>query len=435
MGEHGTNMIKVVGLIFALFVVSATNAGTLPNVADVVEEQHSTVVQVAVGTNGIDPQTASPTAIQNGFGSGFVISEDGYIMTNAHVVKEADVIKIRLPNRKVYDAEVVGSDSETDIAVLKIDAENLQVVKFGNSDKLRSGDWVIALGQPFGFDQTITAGVVSALNRTVPREQHIQYIQHDAAVNPGGSGGPLFNLDGEVVGVNTQIYTRSAGYIGIVFSVPINDALWVADQLKENGIVTRGWLGVEIKSMTQQEADELGLEVPTGAVVGNVSPDSPAREAGLQEGDVIIQYNDVPVWRIAELILNVGQTKIGDTATFRVLRDGQQIALQASIRPFISPPSVFLSEVNPQLSSLDNLLGIQVQRGETFNIIVDVKEDSAAYDLVSPGDMLMAINNTATTTLDEFNEGVAKLKPGEDVVIIFQTRDNIFKAKRITIPE
>ena len=233
--------------------------------------------------------------------SGFIISKDGYILTNHHVIEGADEVVVRLANREEYVATIVGSDKASDIAVLKVDGKNLPVLKFGDSDSLKVGEWVLAIGSPFGFDHSVTAGIVSAIGRSLPSDNYVPFIQTDVAINPGNSGGPLFNLDGEVIGINSQIYSRTGGFMGLSFAIPIEMAVDVASQIKDKGSVSRGWLGVLIQEVTRELAESFGMDNPQGALVAKDLQSSPAEEAGLQVGDVIVEFNGKKVMRSSSL--------------------------------------------------------------------------------------------------------------------------------------
>ena len=300
-----------------ILAITKSFAGTLPDFSGLVESEGDAVVKISVTTDvtktasngmpGFDPEQMpeqfrrffeqfpqNPAPEQRrgtGFGSGFIISEDGYIITNAHVVDNASEILVGLQDRREYPAELIGSDPTTDIALLKLEASNLPVVTIGDSEDLRVGEWVLAIGSPFGFEHTATQGIVSALARSLPDGTYVPFIQTDVAVNPGNSGGPLFNTDGEVIGVNSQIYSRSGGYQGLSFSIPINVAISVADQLKDNGFATRGWLGVAIQNVDQALAKSFGLDKPSGALVAQVTAGSPAENGGLESGDIILEFN------------------------------------------------------------------------------------------------------------------------------------------------
>ncbi|MFZ4701614.1 MAG: Do family serine endopeptidase, partial [Candidatus Methylumidiphilus sp.] len=245
-------------------------------------------------------------------GSGFIISSDGYVLTNQHVVKDADEIVVRLQDRRELVAKVVGSDKRSDIALLKIEATNLPVLNIGSSENMKVGSWVLAIGSPFGFDHSVTAGIVSAKGRSLPSDNYVPFIQTDVAINPGNSGGPLFNMEGQVVGVNSQIYSRTGGSMGISFAIPIEVAMKVVEQLKTSGHVTRGWLGVQIQDVTRELAESFGMKKPQGALISKVLPKSPAEAAGLQIGDIITDYNKQEIVSSSTLPPMVGNTKIGD---------------------------------------------------------------------------------------------------------------------------
>ncbi|HIE54243.1 MAG TPA: Do family serine endopeptidase, partial [Chromatiaceae bacterium] len=264
-------------------------------------------------------------------GSGFIISPDGFIITNHHVVSGADEIIVRLNNRKSYEARFVGSDEASDIALLKIEARDLPSVKIGDSRKLKIGAWVLAIGSPFGFDSTVTAGIVSAKGRSLPADNYVPYIQTDVAINPGNSGGPLFNLDGEVIGVNSQIFSRSGGFMGLSFAVPIELAINVVQQIKEKGRVSRGYLGVLIQDVDRNLAQSFGLDYPRGALVSKVIAGSPADHAGLRVGDIILSFNDTPIQDSSQLPPQVGASLVGQTARMEVLRNGQVQAINVKI--------------------------------------------------------------------------------------------------------
>ncbi|MCB1724059.1 MAG: DegQ family serine endoprotease [Chromatiaceae bacterium] len=257
-------------------------------------------------------------------GSGFVISSDGYILTNHHVVSDADSVQVRFSDRSTYEARVIGSDKASDVALVKIDAENLPTVKIGRSSDLKVGEWVLAIGSPFGFDHTVTAGIVSAKGRSLPSENYVPFIQTDVAINPGNSGGPLINMDGEVIGVNSQIYSRTGGFMGLSFSIPIELAMNVADQLRDHGSVSRGYLGVLIQDVDRDLAESFGMGQPHGALVSRVMPGSPADQAGIRVGDVITEFNGRQLLNSSQLPPLVGTSRIDEPARLKVLRGGKE---------------------------------------------------------------------------------------------------------------
>lgn len=264
-------------------------------------------------------------------GSGFIISPDGYILTNRHVIRGAGRIVVKLSDRRQFLAEVVGADKYSDVALLKVDAENLPTVDIGDPDQLDVGSWVLAIGSPFGFDTSVTAGIVSAKGRALSSEQYVPFIQTDVAINPGNSGGPLFNLKGQVVGINSQIYSRTGGYQGVSFAIPIDIAMNVAQQIKTGGTVQRGWLGVQIQDVSRDLAQSFGLKWPRGALVARVFPNSPASGVGLHAGDVILEFNGEPVPSAAALPPLVGTLQPGENVSMLVLRDGEEVDFTVEI--------------------------------------------------------------------------------------------------------
>ena len=264
-------------------------------------------------------------------GSGFIISDDGYILTNNHVIDGADEIVVRLSDRREFVAELIGKDKRSDVALIKIDAGDLPKVKIGSTRDLEVGEWVLAIGSPFGFDHSVTSGIVSAKGRNLPSENYVPFIQTDVAINPGNSGGPLFNLDGEVVGVNSQIYSRTGGYMGLSFAIPIEMAMNVADQLRTKGRVSRGWLGVLIQDVTRELADSFGMRHPKGALVARVLPGSPAEKADLRTGDIILEFNGKEVGNSSMLPPLVGASRVDQPADVTVLRNGKRQVIAVDI--------------------------------------------------------------------------------------------------------
>jgi serine protease Do len=264
-----------------------------------------------------------PSPKARSVGSGFIISEDGYVLTNYHVIAKAEKVSVQLRDRREFEAEIVGTDQQSDLALLKVDASGLPSVKIGSSEALQVGEWVMAIGAPFGFENTITKGIVSAKGRSLPNENYVPFIQTDAAVNPGNSGGPLFNMDGEVVGVNSQIVSRSGGFNGLSFAVPIDMAMNVVEQLKEHGEVTRGWLGVMIQEVDRELAESFDMERPRGALVAQVMSDSPAEKAGFKPGDIVIEFNGRSIETSSKLPHIVGRLEPGSE--------------RANARPWMSP--------------------------------------------------------------------------------------------------
>ncbi|RMG37710.1 MAG: DegQ family serine endoprotease [Gammaproteobacteria bacterium] len=287
-----------------------------------------------------------PQPESQSLGSGFIISKDGYILTNHHVVDGADTVEVRLSDRRVFDAKVIGSDKASDVALIKIDATDLPTVKIGKSSELEVGEWVLAIGSPFGFDHSVTAGIVSAKGRSLPSENYVPFIQTDVAINPGNSGGPLFNMDGEVVGINSQIYSRTGGFMGLSFAIPIELAMNVADQLRKTGHVARGYLGVLIQDVDRNLAESFGLQRPEGALVTQVMPNTPAEAAGLQPGDIIVRFNGKHIDRSSELPPLVGASPVDQDAELEVIRDGKHMTLEVRIAQL--PEDAMVSQPAPQ---------------------------------------------------------------------------------------
>ena len=281
-----------------------------------------------------DGSQRGPSRRPQSLGSGFVLDSDGYILTNNHVVEGADEIIVRFIDRRELTAELIGADPRSDLALIKVDADDLPFVRLGDSDQLKVGEWVLAIGAPFGFDYSVTKGIVSAKGRSLPtelNENYVPFIQTDVPINPGNSGGPLFNLDGEVIGINSQIYSNSGGFMGVSFAIPVNIAMEVVAQLKADGRVARGWLGVVIQEVNRDLAESFGLDRPHGALVSRVLEDSPAEQGGILEGDIITAFNGQAIDRSAELPHYVGRAKAGSDATLDVVRDGKKINITLNV--------------------------------------------------------------------------------------------------------
>jgi serine protease Do len=376
-------------------------------------------------------------------GSGFILSDDGYILTNFHVVDGADEVVVRMNDRREFIAEVVGKDERSDIALIKIDAENLPAVKIGDSRNLKVGEWVLAIGSPFGFDHTVTAGIVSAKGRNLPSENYVPFIQTDVAINPGNSGGPLFNLDGEVVGINSQIYSRSGGFMGLSFAIPIEMAMDVADQLKTRGRVSRGWLGVLIQDMNTDLAESFGLDRPRGALVARVLPNSPSESAGLQVGDVILEFNGTPIKTSSELPPLVGRANVDEPATVKILRNGKQRTVKVNIGELPPEEAVELASEQPPKVS-ENRLGMMVSevteamrkpKGLPMQggVVVESVTGQAAREAgIQQGDIILSLNGIEVESVPQFNKLVADLPADRTVaVLVHRNTGPIFLALRV----
>jgi len=378
------------------------------------------------------PQQDEEEEVPRGVGSGFIISADGYVMTNAHVVEGADEVYVTLTDKREFKAKIVGSDKRTDVALVKIDGSNLPRMTIGDSNKIRVGEWVIAIGSPFGLDNTVTAGIVSAKARDTG--EYLPLIQTDVAVNPGNSGGPLINMRGEVIGINSQIYSRSGGYMGISFAVPIDEAMRVADQLRTTGKVTRGRIGVQIGEVTKDVAESLGLTRAQGALVQGVEQDGPAAKAGVQAGDVILKFNGVTIDRATDLPRVVGGTKPGTRSTMTVWRKGGLRDLTLTIAE-LEPDgkgvakSTKKQKVEPGSA---NALGLSVSdltaaQLKELNIEggvgVDATEGAAARAGIRAGDILLRLNNTDIKDARQFNALVSKLDTKKPALLLVRRGD------------
>lgn len=394
------------------------------------------------GEQGEGSDSAPLERESRSLGSGFIVDRQGYILTNNHVVQDADEIIVRLSDRRELVAELVGADKQSDIALLKVDAKNLPYVKLGRSKDLRVGEWVMAIGSPFGFDHSVSVGVVSALGRSLPSENYVPFIQTDVAINPGNSGGPLFNLDGEVVGVNSQIYSRTGGFMGLSFAIPIDVAMDVVTQLKEQGRVSRGWLGVLIQDVTRDLAESFGLQRPMGALVAQVMDDSPAAKAGIQAGDVILAFNGEEVGLSSALPPMVGRSRVGEDAVLKILRDGKTRTLKVRISELPGDESVAKSGSTPSVSGTDRL-GIAVvelnsderkemgidKGGVRIDRVVDGPASSAG---LVRGDVITRLNNQPVDSLRQYTRLLEGLPAGRSVpVLVIRGNSPRFFALRI----
>jgi len=365
-----------------------------------------------------------------GFGSGFIISDDGYIVTNAHVVDNAEEVRIEMTDRSEYVATVVGSDERSDIAVLKIDARDLPTVTVGDSDTVNIGQWVLAIGSPFGFEYTATQGIVSAVSRSLPDENYVPFIQTDAAVNPGNSGGPLFDTEGRVIGVNAQIYSRSGGYMGLSFAIPINVAMSVVDQIKEHGYVSRGWLGVTIQNVDQSLAESFGLERPQGALVAQVTDDSPAAQAGVQPGDVILNFNRTSIERSSELPPLVGLVPVGEQVELKVQRQNKAVTLTVTIAELdegegasgLPAGGRSESELGVMIGELSQSQKRELGAGVLINQVMP--ESAAALAGIRAGDVLLSFNQSKVTSAMQLQRLIKGAPRGKSVPVLIQRNNS-----------
>jgi len=448
--------------LFAFGVAQAQSRG-LPDFTDLAEKQGPAVVNISItqvvrGHGGVlpfpfdenDPAFelfkrffpripgggTMPREFENkSLGSGFFISDDGFILTNAHVVDGADDVTVRLTDKREFKARIVGADKRTDVALLKIEAAGLPVVKLADPARLKVGEWVVAIGSPFGFDNSVTAGIVSAKGRALPQENYVPFIQTDVAINPGNSGGPLFNLNGEVVGINSQIYSRSGGYMGVSFAIPIDVAMDIQKQLRASGKVSRGRIGVVIQEVSKELADSLGLSRPMGAVVNAVERDGPAAKAGIEAGDVILKFEGKTIGASADLPRMVAATRPGTRSVVQVWRKGKlrdvsvvvgQMAdeTQAASRP----PR--LSRAPEQAA---NRLGLVVREltaeqhqelGLDSGLLIEDVRAGAASSELQKGDVLIALINRGSTaelkSVEQFNKLLAQFDKGANITLLIR---------------
>ncbi|MDP6375558.1 MAG: DegQ family serine endoprotease [Pseudomonadales bacterium] len=433
-------------LTAAMFAVltSVTHAADLPDFTELVEDNAPAVVNISTERRverrrGDDieeffrrfrgPGGRGNYVPPRSLGSGFIISRDGYILTNNHVVDQADEILVRLNDRRQFVAQVIGADKRSDLALIKVDANDLPTVQMGDSENLKVGEWVLAIGSPFGFDYSVTAGIVSAKGRSLPTDQgenYVPFIQTDVAINPGNSGGPLFGLDGQVVGINSQIYSNSGGFMGVSFAIPIDVAMEVVEQLKETGRVSRGWLGVMIQEVNRDLAESFGLEKPHGALVSQVVDNSPAEAGGILAGDIIIAFNGREIERSSELPHYVGRALAGKEAELEIVREGKRIRLDVEIgelpdldgRPVASRGG---SAVAPSVIGLgvENLSDAHRERLGIDGGVRVVQSEGPAEDAgIRAGDVITRLNNTPVADTDDFGRVVESLPAGSLVPVL-----------------
>ncbi|MCH9673579.1 MAG: DegQ family serine endoprotease [Gammaproteobacteria bacterium] len=438
-------------------------AQNLPEFTELVEKYSPAVVNISTTTKGT-PNTPMP-GLENvpkdspfyefykrffegqpqqerdaqSLGSGFIISGDGLVITNNHVVREADKIIVRLSDRREFEAKLIGADERSDIALLKIEAESLPTVRLGTKYNLKVGEWVLAIGSPFGFEYTVTAGIVSAKGRSLPRENYVPFIQTDVAINPGNSGGPLFNLAGEVIGVNAQIYTRTGQFNGLSFAIPIDVAMDVADQLRAQGRVSRGWLGVMIQDVTAELAESFGMAKPRGALIAKVLDDSPAASAGFQVGDIVLRFNDRDVRRSSDLPPIVGRTRVDARTPVEILRNGESKVIEVVIAELPQDPTVRTAGTTPPLASADKLgvvvsdltpeqrTALGVPKGGVF--VSAVKAGAAQAAGIRNGDAILMLQNQQVRDRAHFEELVTGLPPEKNVrILVHRDKSPIFLA-------
>ncbi len=446
--------------------MSQTAQAALPDFTELAEKQGPTVVNISITTTvhangtpfgmpdedmqeffkrfGIPMPSTPDQGGQNGqgsqdyktqsLGSGFIIGSDGYILTNAHVVNEADEVLVKLFDKREFKAKIIGFDKRTDVALIKIDAANLPKVTIGDPAKLKVGEWVAAIGSPFGLENTMTAGIVSAKGRALPQENYVPFIQTDVAINPGNSGGPLFNLAGEVVGINSQIYSRSGGSMGLSFSIPIDVAIDISNQLKASGKISRGWLGVAIQELTKDLADSFGMKNTNGALIAGVEKGGPAEKGGLEAGDVITKFDSKAITTSSDLPRAVGATKPGKTVPVEVLRKGTARTLNIAVGEMPSDaPDALPPNAKPPVKAEANKIGLALKEltpaqrkklnGKNGLVVVE-SSGAAAQAGIRPGDVILGLNNSNAQSVDAFNKQINAVPAGKTVAVLVQRADN-----------
>ena len=449
---------KLVGffaLVLGIVLGVSAYAKELPDFTELVEKQGPAVVNISTtqiirNAHGLPnlpegdpfyeffrrfaPQIPREQESQS-LGSGFIISADGYIMTNAHVVDSAEKITVRLTDKREFRAKVIGADRRTDVALLKIEATGLPKITVGDPNKLKVGEWVVAIGSPFGFDSSVTAGIVSAKGRSLPQDNFVPFIQTDVAINPGNSGGPLFNMNGEVVGINSQIYTRSGGSMGLSFAIPIDVATQVTEQLRTSGKVTRGRIGVTIQELTRELAESFGLSKPVGALISSVEKNGPADKAGIEASDVILKFDGKPVNSSSDLPRMVAATKPGSKVAVELWRKGgsRQITVEIAEMPedgkLARAAKKLADDVGEAISRLgiavselskEQLQELQISGGL---LVEEVKGPAARAAGLQHGDVLLAIGNIPIRSLGQFNEILKQVGKGRNVALLVRRDD------------
>ncbi len=454
--------------ISVLLLISQTSYAQLPDFTDLVKKSGAAVINISTTQKPAEiEQLPDNSQIPEGtpfdelfkhffqgpgggmvprearsLGSGFIISRDGYVLTNHHVVKDADEIIVKLSDRRELEAKLIGSDARTDVALLKLEASDLPVVEIGSSKDLKVGEWVLAIGTPFGFEHSVTAGIVSAKGRSLPGDNYVPFIQTDVAINPGNSGGPLFNMDGKVVGMNSQIYSRSGGYMGLSFAIPMDVTMNVVEQLKKSGKVARGWLGVQIQDVTRELAESFDMSRPHGALVAKVVADSPAEKAGLQVGDIIVDFNGQEIETSSELPPLVGMTPIDEASKVKIIRQGDRKTVTVKIGLLPDQEELQLASGKSSNKSIKRM-GIEIsnlttEQREQFQVIKGgvlvqkVNPGVARAAGIQRGDVILRIQNHTISDADDFSKIINKLPAGKSAAVLIQRRGSpIFLAIKL----
>jgi serine protease Do len=443
----------VLSLLLWIPLLGVAQVQGLPDFTDLVEKQGPAVVNVSTTSTAHSGTPQAPVPEDDPFydfyrrfgpqqprdyetrslGSGFIVTADGYILTNAHVVDMADDVTVKLNDKREFKAKVIGADKRTDVALIKIEATGLPAVRIGDPEKLRVGEWVLAIGSPFGFESTVTAGIVSAKGRSLPQENYVPFIQTDVAINPGNSGGPLFNLKGEVVGINSQIYSRTGGFMGLSFAIPIDVAMDISNQLRTSGRISRGRIGVVIQEVTKELAESFGLQKSSGALVNSVEKGGPADKAGIEASDVILKFDGKAVTSSSDLPRIVAQTRPGSKVTAQVWHKGaaRDVAItvgempeekiaQRPVKKEAKPANVVarlgmtLSELTPDQRK---------ELGASAGLLVEEAQGAAAKAGIRRGDVLMAINNQDVKSLDQLTQMLGQFEKARSIALLIRRGD------------
>ena len=464
----GTYTLFAAALVVAACVAPATTlARSLPDFTELVERNRAAVVNIS--TTQRRPAPSGRPRMPRGFeipdlpedspfrdffrrffedgegeefdaqslGSGFIITSDGFIISNNHVVRNADQVIVRLSDRREYQARVVGTDEPSDVALLKIDAEGLPTVRLGTGYELKVGEWVLAIGSPFGFDHSVTAGIVSAKGRSLPRENYVPFIQTDVAINPGNSGGPLFNLEGEVVGVNSQIFSRTGGFMGLSFAIPIAVAMDVVDQLRASGRVSRGWLGVLIQDVTRELAESFAMAKPQGALVAKVMAGGPAEQAGIEVGDILLSFGEHSIERSSDLPPIVGRTRGGREVSVEILRGGQSMTLQVTtgelpeedeievaVAEAAAPDRLEATRLGLTVRNLNDEERAGLDLADQGVVVSSVSDGPASRAGIREGDLILMLNNEKVSSIEDFRHLADELSEGKAVSVLVQRQGN-----------
>ena len=448
--------MKKLFLAFALFIsfIAPDLAKDLPDFTELAEKQGPAVVNVST-TQTVQTQQGTPQLPfseddpfyeffkrfappmprefeSKSLGSGFIISADGYILSNAHVVADADEVTVKLTDKREFKAKVIGSDRRTDVTLLKIEATGLPKVTLGDPAKLKVGEWVVAIGSPFGFENSVTAGIVSAKGRSLPQENFVPFIQTDVAINPGNSGGPLFNMKGEVVGINSQIYSRTGGFMGLSFAIPIDVAMDVTEQLRTTGKVSRGRIGVVIQEVTKELAESFGLSKPLGALINSVEKGGPADKAGLEPSDVILKFDDKTVNNSVDLPRIVGSSKPGSKVTVQIWRKGAIKDVTLTVGEIPADEKV-AQRSGKRGKTPENRIGMALsdlkadersELGIRGGVLVEDVQGIAARAGIRRGDIILAVNNHDIKSVEQFNQLLNKFEKGRTIALLIRRGDN-----------